>query len=82
MAVKPGCFAIRRDPNLSPNLSPNQQLFEGATQKQRDAWPEGVPLPLAFDCYATKVFCPPWYWNRGPGWLSSQGVLQSDETKI
>jgi len=32
--------------------------------------------------YATKVFCPPWYWNRGPGWLSSQGVLQSDETKI
>ena len=32
--------------------------------------------------YATKVFYPPWYWNRGPGWLSSQGVLQSDETKI
>ena len=27
------------------------------------------PLPLAFDCYATKMFCPPWYWNRGPGWL-------------
>ena len=27
MAVKPGCFAIGRDPNLSPN----QQLFEGAT---------------------------------------------------
>ena len=27
MAVKPGCFAIRRDQNLSPN----QQLFEGAT---------------------------------------------------
>ena len=51
-------------------------------QKQPDAWPEGVSLPLAFDCYATKVFCPPWYWNRGPGWLSSQGVLQSDETKI
>ena len=40
-----------------------------------------VPLILAFDCYATKVFCPPWYWNRGPGWLSSQGVLQSDETQ-
>ena len=46
-------------------------------QKQPDAWSEGVPLPLAFDSYATKVFCPPWYWNRGPGWLSSQGVLQS-----
>ena len=61
-------------------LSPNQQLFEGALQKQPDAWSEGVPLPLAFDCYATKVFCPPWYWNWGPGWLSSQGVLQSDET--
>ena len=27
MAVKPGCFAIRRDQNLSPN----QQLSEGAT---------------------------------------------------
>ena len=26
MAVKPGCFAIRRDQNLSPN----QQLLEGA----------------------------------------------------
>ena len=52
-------------------------------QKQPDAWSEGVPLPLAFDCYATKVLCPPWYWNRGPGWLSSQGVLQSsNETKI
>ena len=51
-------------------------------QNQPDAWSEGVPLPLVFDCYATKVFCPPWYWNRGPGWLSSQGVLQSDETKI
>ena len=51
-------------------------------QKQPDAWSEGVLLPLAFDSYATKVFCPPWYWNRGPGWLSSQGVLQSDETKI
>ena len=25
-------------------------------QKQPDAWPEGVPLPLAFDCYFTKVF--------------------------
>ena len=73
MAVKPGCFAIRRDPNLSPN----QQLFEGAgqLQKQPDAWSEGVPLPLAFDCYATKVLCHPWYWNRGPGWLPSQGVL-------
>ena len=46
--------------------------------KQPDAWPEGVPLPLAFDCYATKVICPPWNWNRGPGWLSSQGVLQSE----
>ena len=45
-------------------------------QKQPDAWSEGVPLPLAFDCYATKVLCPPWYWNRGPGWLSSQGVFQ------
>jgi hypothetical protein len=51
-------------------------------QKQPDAWPEGVPLPLAFDCYATKGIFPAWYWNRGPGWLSSQGVLQSDETKI
>ena len=50
--------------------------------KQPNAWSEGVPLPLAFDGYATKVFCPPWYWNRGPGWLSSQGVLQSDETQI
>ena len=30
MAVKPGCFAIRRD---QKNLSPNQQLFEGATQE-------------------------------------------------
>ena len=49
--------------------------------KQPDAWLECVLLPLAFDCYATKVFCPPWYWNRGPGWLSSQGVLQSDETQ-
>ena len=29
MAVKPGCFAIRRDQNLSPN----QQLFEGATHE-------------------------------------------------
>ena len=28
-------------------------------QKQPDAWPEGVPLPLAFPCYATKVLCPP-----------------------
>ena len=27
MAVKPGCFAVRRDQILSPN----QQLFEGAT---------------------------------------------------
>ena len=43
-------------------------------QKQPDAWPEGVPLPLTFPCLATKVFCHPWYWNRGPGWLSSQGV--------
>ena len=51
-------------------------------QKQPDAWSEDVPLPLAFDIYATKVFCPPCYWNWGPGWLSSQGVLRSDETKI
>ena len=52
-------------------------------QKQPDAWSEGVSLQIAFACYATKVFWPPWYWNRGPGWLSSQGVLQSeDETKI
>ena len=51
--------------------------------KHPDAWWEGVLFPLAFDCYATKVFCPPWYWNQGPGgWLSSQGVLQSDEIKI
>ena len=65
------------------SLSPNQQHFRGCdSQKHPDAWSEGVLLPLAFDCYATKVFCPPWYWNRGPGWLSSQGVLQSDETKI
>ena len=72
MAVKPGCFAVRRDQNLSPN----QQLFEGATpETQPDAWSEGVPLPPAFDCHATKVFCHSWYWNRGPGWLSSQGGL-------
>ena len=51
-------------------------------QKQPDAGSEGVLLPLAFAHHATKVFCPPWYWNRGPGWLSSQGVLQSEETKI
>ena len=53
-------------------------------QKQPDAWPEGVllGLPLAFDCHATKVFCHPWYWNRGPGWMSSQGVLPPVETKI
>ena len=38
--------------------------------------PVGPGFPLAFDCYATKVLCPPWYWNRGPGWLSSQGVFQ------
>ena len=50
--------------------------------KQPNAWSEGILLPLVFDCYATKVFCPPWYWNRGPGWLPSQGVLQSDETII
>ena len=78
MAVKPGCFAIRRDQNLSMN----QQLLRVRLQKQPDAFPEGVPLPLAFACYATKVFCPSWYWSRGPGWLSCQGVLQSDETKI
>ena len=28
------------------------------------------------------MFCHPWYCNRGPGWLSSQGVLQSDRRKI
>ena len=28
-------------------------------QKQPDAWSEGVPLPLAFDCNATKVFSVP-----------------------
>ena len=53
-------------------------------QKQPDTWPEGVPgvpLPLSFDWYATKVFSPPWYWNRGPGWLSSQGVLQSPKSE-
>ena len=42
MAVTPGCFAIRR----VQNLSPNQQLFEGATPEQPDAWPEGVLLTL------------------------------------
>ena len=78
MAVKPGCFAIRREQNLSPN----EQLFEGATPETFDAWSEGVSLPLAFDCYTKTVFCPPWYWNRGPGWLSRQGVLQSEESKI
>ena len=82
MAVKPGCFAIRRDQNLSPVQISN--FLRVRLQKQPDAWPEGVPLPLAFDCYATKVFCPPWYWNRGPGWLSSQGssqgVLQGQST--
>ena len=66
MAVKPGCFAIQQDQNLSPN---QVNFLRVRLQKQPDAWPEGVPLPLAFDCYATKVFCPPWYWNRGPGWL-------------
>ena len=50
-------------------------------QKQPDAWSEGVPLPLAFDCYATKEFLPPWYWNQEPGWLSSQGVVQSEEPR-
>ena len=51
-------------------------------QKQPDAWSEGVLFPLALNCYATKVFCPPQYWNWGPGWLSIKGDLQSDETKI
>ena len=74
MAVKPGCFAISQTQNLS---STNRQLLEGALQKQPDVWSEGVPLLLAFDCYVPKVFCPLWHWNRGPGWLSSQGVLQS-----
>ena len=36
MTVKPGCFAIRRDQNLSPN----QQLFEGATPETEGATPE------------------------------------------
>ena len=49
--------------------------------KQPNAWSEGVPLPPAFNGYATKVFCPPWYWNRGSGWLSSKGVLHSDKTQ-
>ena len=49
--------------------------------KQPNAWSEDVLLSLAFDCYATKVFCFSWYWSRGPGWLSSQGVLHSDETQ-
>ena len=67
-----------------PKSEPNQisNFWRVQLQKQPDAWSEGVPLPLAFDCYATKALCPPWYWNRGPGWLSSQGVLQSDEIKI
>ena len=64
------------------DLERASQISKGATQKQPDAWSEGVPLPLAFESYATKVFCSPWYWNRGPARLSSQGVLQSDETKI
>ena len=61
VAVKRGCFAIQRDPNLSPN----QQLSEGADDTRcfttwvltwstfywkvnlHDTWPEGSLLPLA-----------------------------------
>ena len=79
-----GCHARVRvlqsdETKISAQIS---NILRVRLQKQPHAWPEGVSLPLAFDCHATKVFCPPWYWNRGPGWLSSQGVLQSDETKI
>ena len=40
MAVKPGCFAIRRDQNLSPN----QQLFDITSKGkwERDALPPGI----------------------------------------
>ena len=34
---------------------------------ETNAWPEGILLPLDIDCYATKVFSPPWYCNQGPG---------------
>ena len=73
MAVKLGCFAVQRDQNLSPKSI--STFLSEQLQKHPDAWQEGVLLPPAFACYATKVFCPPWYWNRGPGWLSSQGVF-------
>ena len=67
-----------------PKSQPKSATFGGCDSRNN-------PMPgrrasrshlLALDCYATKVFCPPWYWNRGPGWLSSQGVLQSDRPKI
>ena len=47
-------------------------------QKQPDAWPEGISLPLVFDCHATKVFCPPWYWNLGPDSL----LVESGEMQL
>ena len=38
------------------DLERASQISKGATQKQPDAWSEGVPLPLAFESYATKVY--------------------------
>ncbi|EJK63954.1 hypothetical protein THAOC_15360, partial [Thalassiosira oceanica] len=34
--------------------------------KPHDAWPQGVSLPLAFDCCGMKVSCPPQQADLGP----------------
>ena len=62
---------------------PGEQIFSARQDHAVES-----NFPAAQHCISLAVrtrflSCPPWYhWNRGPGWLSSQGVLQSEETKI